>query len=76
MLIEGEFESDLSKLVDNEMVANLRANCEVSNCSLVTYYGLRMAFHGYKQITISHYCDSITSRCGIFKSGRRQRSAN
>lgn len=52
MLIEGEFESDLSKAVDNEMVANNHTNCEVSNCSLVTYYGLRMASHGYKQITI------------------------
>lgn len=41
MLIEGEFESDLSKAVDNEVVANQRTNCEVSNCSLVTHYSLR-----------------------------------
>lgn len=51
-------------------------NDEVKNCLLVIYYGLRMACCRYKQMTMSHYCDSIASRCGIFKRGRRQRSVN
>lgn len=62
--------------VDNAMVVNRWANDEVKNCLLVIYYGLRMACCRYKQMTMSYYCDSIASRCGIFKRGRRQRSVN